>query len=87
MWLWSPFAMAVADGNSGIGMPAGGIAILWSLVVGILGGFVAPLFIKPKTKKPSPPGANPDLVGTPWEQKTQVRFKTLREAEDKQRDK
>jgi hypothetical protein len=79
MWIWSPFAMAAGSGNSGIG-----IALLWSLIVGVLAGFILPLFIKPKTQKPLPPGANPDLVGTPWEQKTVVRFDTLREAEDKQ---
>jgi hypothetical protein len=87
MWIWSPFAMAAANGDSGIGMPSEGVALLWSLIVGILGGLFIPLFIKPKTQKPLPLGANPDLVGTPWEQKTPVRFETLREAEDKQKDK
>ena len=81
MWIWSPFAMAAGNGDSGIG-----IALLWSLIVGVLAGFILPLFIKPKTQKPLPPGANPDLVGTPWEQKTPVRFATLREVEDKQKD-
>ena len=79
MRIWSPFAMAADNVNNGIG-----IALLWSLIVGVLAGFIIPLFIKPKTQKPLPPGANPDLVGTPWEQKTPVRFETLREAEDKQ---
>jgi hypothetical protein len=87
MWIWSPFAMTAANGNSGIGMPAEVVALLWSLIFGILGGFILPLFIKPKTQKRLPPSANPDLVGTPWEQKTPVRFETLREAEDKQKDK
>ncbi len=87
MWIWSPFVMAAANDNSGIGMPAEGVALLWSLIVGILGGFIIPLFIKPKTQKPLPPGANPDIVGTPWEKKTPVRFETLREVEDKQKDK
>ncbi len=76
--------MAAANGNSGIGIPAEVVALLWSLIIGVLAGFIIPLFIKPKTQKPLPPGANPDLVGTPWEQKTPVRFETLREAEDKQ---
>ena len=84
MWIWSPLAMAAANGNSGIGIPAEVVALLWSLIIGVLAGFIIPLFIKPKTQKPLPPGANPDLVGTPWEQKTPVRFETLREGEVKQ---
>ena len=83
MWIWSPFAMAAANSNSGIGISAEGVALLWSLIVGVLAGFIIPLFVKPKTQKPLLPGANPDLVGTPWEQKPPVRFNTLREAEDK----
>jgi hypothetical protein len=84
MWIWSPFAMAAANCNIRIGIPAEGVALLWSLAVGVLAGFLIPLFIKPKTQKPLPPGANPDLVGTPWEQKAPVSFNTLQEPEDEQ---
>lgn len=84
MWVWSPFGMAAANNDPGFGIPAEGVALLWSLIAGVLAGFVIPLFIKPKKQNPLPPGANPDLVGTPWEQKTPVRSETLRETEDNQ---
>ncbi len=84
MWIWSPLAMAAFNINNGYEGSTGGIALLWSVIVGVLSGFVIPLFVKPKTEKPLPPGANPDLVGTPWEQKAPVRFNTLREANAKQ---
>jgi hypothetical protein len=71
--------MAAANGNSGIVVLVPVIAFLWSLIVGVLAGFFLPLLIKPKAQKTLPPGANPDLVGTPWEQKNPVRFKTLRQ--------
>ena len=74
--------MASDNVNNGIG-----IALVWSLIVGVLAGFIIPIFVKPKTPKPLPPGANPDLVGTPWEQKTPVRFETLQEDKDKLKDK
>lgn len=76
--------MEAAQGNSGIGILAEGVALLWSVIVGVLAGFIVPSFIKPKPQKPLSPGANLDLVGTPWEQKAPVKFETLREAEDKQ---
>ena len=80
MWVWSPFAAAASTGNLGTGLSPEAIALLWSLVVGILAGWIIPRFIKPKIHESLPPGANPDLVGTPWEQKTSVTFNTLREA-------
>jgi hypothetical protein len=84
MWVWSPFAMAASNGNSRIGITPEFAAFLWSVVVGILAGFIIPLFLKPKVQKQLMPGANPDLVGTPWEQKASVKSDTLREAQQKQ---
>ena len=73
--------MATANDNSGIALLA---SFVWSVVVGILAGFIIPIFIKPKPKNPLIPGANPDLVGTPWEQKASGKFDTLRTAQQKQ---
>lgn len=81
MWIWSPFAMATANNSGGIALFA---APAWSGVVGILAGFILPVFIKPKAQDPLIPGANPDLVGTPWEQKAVAKLDTLREAQQKQ---
>lgn len=85
LWIWSPLAMTAAKINNGFEGATLALALLWSLIFGVLSGFVIPLFVKPKTPKPLPPGANPDLVGTPWEQKATVRFKTLREASAEQK--
>jgi len=59
MWIWSPFAMAAADGNSGITLPAEAVALIWSAVVGSLSGYIAPIFLKPKIQIPLSPRTNP----------------------------
>jgi hypothetical protein len=84
MWVWSPFAMAASNSNSGLGITPELAAFLWSVVVGILAGFIMPQFVKPKTPNQLVPGANPDLAGTPWEQKAVAKLDTLREAQQKQ---
>lgn len=58
--------MATANDNGGVVLFA---ALAWSGVVGILRGLIVPIFIKPKPQHPLIPGANPDLVGTAWEQR------------------
>ncbi|MFD2256775.1 hypothetical protein ACFSSA_08820 [Luteolibacter algae] len=81
MWVWSPFAMAESNGNGRIGITPEFAAFLWSVIVGILTGFIIPLFLKQKAQKQLMPGANPDLIGTPWERKTSEKLDTLREAQ------
>lgn len=66
MWVWSPFAMLANDQNHRLGISSEAAALLWSLVVGLLAGFIAARFRKPAIQDDSAPPANPDLAGTPW---------------------
>ena len=82
MWIWSPFAMMAGDEELGFTIPPEGVAAIWSLIVGVAAGFVAPFFKNRQESEPISLRGNRDLIGTPWEQKPAHNFKTLREAED-----
>ena len=67
-WVWTPLAMSAwnATGSSSSGLVLL-LALLWSAVIGLAAGFMAP-----KLRKSVPPHEasvprNPDLSGTPWE--------------------
>ena len=65
-WFWTPLAMYAWDRGWADGLPLI-LGILWSIFVGVIVGYIMPIFRSKNHLTSASSQTKSDLAGTPWE--------------------